>query len=238
MSSPAHAPESHGHDDSHEESKFRIYVEIAMLLAVITGIEIVAVYLPFAKWILITSLVVLSAIKFLFVIFYFMHLRWDKPFCTILFFIGLVLAEASLPLPAVAYYGTVGAVARDREDRLAAATSTGGMTNKRFGRVGDAPIIGAGTWADGKCAVSATGWGEYFIRSAVAHDLCARVAYRGDAVAKAADEVLAGVAKLGGDGGVIVLDADGNAALSYNSAGMYRGTIDADGTVSVAIYAD
>ncbi|MFN7551786.1 MAG: isoaspartyl peptidase/L-asparaginase family protein [Pseudomonadota bacterium] len=147
-------------------------------------------------------------------------------------------AEASLPLPAVAYYGTVGAVARDREDRLAAATSTGGMTNKRFGRVGDAPIIGAGTWADGKCAVSATGWGEYFIRSAVAHDLCARVAYRGDAVAKAADEVLAGVAKLGGDGGVIVLDADGNAALSYNSAGMYRGTIDADGTVSVAIYAD
>ena len=86
--------------------------------------------------------------------------------------------------------------------------------------------------------MSATGWGEYFIRSAVAHDLCARVAYRGDAVAKAADEVLAGVAKLGGDGGVIVLDADGNAALSYNSAGMYRGTIDADGTVSVAIYAD
>jgi cytochrome c oxidase subunit 4 len=108
MSSPAHAS---GHDD-HDVSKFQIYVQIALLLAVITGIEIIAVYLPFAKWILVTSLVVLSTVKFLFVIFYFMHLRWDKPFCTILFFIGLVLAagtmwgllalfsaEASLPLP-------------------------------------------------------------------------------------------------------------------------------------------
>jgi cytochrome c oxidase subunit 4 len=103
---PGHA--GHGHD----ESKFQIYVQIAMLLAVITGVEIVAVYLPFAKWVLITALVVLSAVKFMFVIFYFMHLRWDKAFCTILFFIGLVLAggtmwallalfaaEASLPLP-------------------------------------------------------------------------------------------------------------------------------------------
>jgi cytochrome c oxidase subunit 4 len=104
---------SHGHhDDSHDVSKFQIYVQIAMLLAVITGIEIVAVYIPFAKWIIVTTLVVLSLVKFMFVIFYFMHLRWDKPFCTILFFIGLVLAsgtmwgllalfgaEASLPLP-------------------------------------------------------------------------------------------------------------------------------------------
>lgn len=147
-------------------------------------------------------------------------------------------AQAGLPLPSSAYYGTVGAVARDRAGRLAAATSTGGMTNKRFGRVGDAPIIGAGTWADARCAVSATGWGEYFIRSAVAHDLCARVAYRGDSVAKAADQVLAGVKAMGGDGGVIVLDADGNAALPYNSAGMYRGTIDAEGKVSIAIYAE
>ena len=85
----------HGHDD-HDVSKFQIYVQIAMLLAVITGVEIVAVYLPFAKWILITALVVLSAVKFLFVIFYFMHLRWDKPFCTILFFIGLVLAAGTM----------------------------------------------------------------------------------------------------------------------------------------------
>jgi cytochrome c oxidase subunit IV len=104
--SPAHA----AHD--HDVSKFEIYVQIAMLLAIITGIEIVIVYIPFTKWILVTGLVVLSAVKFLFVIFYFMHLRWDKPFCTILFFIGLVLAggtmwallaifgaEASLPLP-------------------------------------------------------------------------------------------------------------------------------------------
>ena len=104
----APVPDDHGHN----ESKFQIYVEIAMLLAVITGIEIVAVYLPFAKWLVVTALVVLSTVKFMFVIFYFMHLRWDKPFCTILFFIGLVLAggtmwallkmfaaEASLPLP-------------------------------------------------------------------------------------------------------------------------------------------
>ena len=102
------AHDAHGHDIS----KFQIYVQIAMLLAVITGIEIVAVYVPFAKWLIVTTLVVLSAVKFMFVIFYFMHLRWDKPFCTILFFIGLVLAggtawalltlfgaEASLPLP-------------------------------------------------------------------------------------------------------------------------------------------
>lgn len=106
-----HAPAAHasGH---HDESKFPLYVEIAMLLAVITGIEIIAVYLPFAKWMIVTALVTLSIVKFMFVIFYFMHLRWDKPFCTILFFIGLVLAagtmwallqlfgaEASLPLP-------------------------------------------------------------------------------------------------------------------------------------------
>jgi cytochrome c oxidase subunit 4 len=109
----AHAPTAHAaHDDSHDVSKYQIYVQIAMLLAVITGIEIIVVYLPFAKWLIITTLVVLSTVKFMFVIFYFMHLRWDKPFCTILFFIGLVLAsgtmwalltlfaaEASLPLP-------------------------------------------------------------------------------------------------------------------------------------------
>ncbi|MEI6052872.1 MAG: cytochrome C oxidase subunit IV family protein [Opitutaceae bacterium] len=111
MSAPAHhapAADDHGHD----ESKFQIYVQIAMLLAVITGVEIVGIYLPFAKWIIVTCLVVLSVVKFMYVIFYFMHLRWDKPFCTIMFFIGLVLAsgttwallqlfmvDASLPLP-------------------------------------------------------------------------------------------------------------------------------------------
>src|SRR5215212_4593325 len=114
MSAPTTAAAGHGHhDDSHNFSKFQIYVQIAMLLAIITGIEVTCVFLPFTKWILVTALVVLSAVKFLFVIFYFMHLRWDKPFCTILFFIGLVLAggtmwgllqlfaaEASVPLPA------------------------------------------------------------------------------------------------------------------------------------------
>jgi cytochrome c oxidase subunit 4 len=113
MSAPSHSPAAvHHHDDSHDVSKYQIYVQIAMLLAIITGIEIIAVYIPFQKWIIVTTLVVLSAVKFLYVIFYFMHLKWDKPFCTILFFIGLVLAggtswalltlfnaEASLPLP-------------------------------------------------------------------------------------------------------------------------------------------
>ena len=86
------AHDHHGHDDN----KFQIYVQIAMLLAVITGVEIVAIFIPFAKWLIVTTLVVLSAVKFLFVIFYFMHLRWDKPFCTILFFIGLVLAGGTV----------------------------------------------------------------------------------------------------------------------------------------------
>jgi len=107
----SHSPAA-PHDDSHDVSKYQIYVQIAMLLAVITGVEIIGVYLPFAKWLIVTMLVVLSTVKFMFVIFYFMHLRWDKPFCTILFFIGLVLAggtmwalltlfnaEASIPLP-------------------------------------------------------------------------------------------------------------------------------------------
>jgi cytochrome c oxidase subunit 4 len=108
----SHSPAAAGHDHGHESSKFQIYVQIAMLLAVITGVEIICVYLPFAKWLIVTTLVVLSTVKFMFVIFYFMHLRWDKLFCTILFFIGLILAtgtmwallqlfsaEASLPLP-------------------------------------------------------------------------------------------------------------------------------------------
>ena len=111
MSATSHSAAA-AHDDSHDVSKYQIYVQIAMLLAVITGVEIIGVYLPFAKWLIVTMLVVLSTVKFMFVIFYFMHLRWDKPFCTILFFIGLVLAsgtmwalltlfsaEASIPLP-------------------------------------------------------------------------------------------------------------------------------------------
>jgi len=137
------------------------------------------------------------------------------------------------------HYGTVGAVALDREGHLAAGTSTGGMTNKRWGRVGDSPIIGAGTYANAHCAVSATGWGEYYIRATAAHDICARVEYAKQPVAKAAHDVVMDVIpKLGGDGGVIALDSDGNFALPFNTDGMYRGWVDPDGKVHVAILPD
>ena len=136
------------------------------------------------------------------------------------------------------HHGTVGAVALDGKGNLAAGTSTGGMTNKRFGRVGDSPIIGAGTYADARCAVSATGWGEYYIRATAARDICARVEFRGDELKKAADEVVLGVIpKLGGDGGVIALDKDGNIAMPFNTDGMFRGWVDRDGKTHVAIYA-
>ncbi len=145
--------------------------------------------------------------------------------------------KAEAPAPPNAHFGTVGAVARDKAGHIAAATSTGGMTNKRWGRVGDSPIIGAGTYANDRCGVSATGWGEFYIRATVAHDICARVAYRGDDIAAAADEVvLKIVPKLGGDGGVIALDRDGNVAMPFNTEGMYRGTIDAKGNVRILIY--
>jgi L-asparaginase / beta-aspartyl-peptidase len=144
---------------------------------------------------------------------------------------------AAGPIDNESYFGTVGAVARDRDGRVAAATSTGGMVNKRWGRVGDSPLIGAGTWADARCAVSATGWGEYFIRLGVAHDICARVAYRGDSLADAAGAVvMQDVPALGGDGGVIAIDADGNIALPFNTAGMYRGWIRRDGSRATAIF--
>ncbi len=134
-------------------------------------------------------------------------------------------------------HGTVGAVALDRAGNLAAGTSTGGTTNKRFGRVGDSPIIGAGTYANNEsCAVSATGDGEYFIRAAVAHDISALVGYKGLSVQAAADAVLAKVKQLGGTGGVIVLDRNGNFATPFNTAGMYRGHIGPDGRAIVEIY--
>jgi beta-aspartyl-peptidase (threonine type) len=124
-------------------------------------------------------------------------------------------------------YGTVGAVALDQSGNLAAATSTGGMTNKRYGRFGDVPIIGAGTYADNNtCAVSCTGHGEYFIRYAVAHDLSARIAYSGKNLKEAADEIIYGVLKeAGGGGGLIALDKNGNVSLPFNTAGMYRGFV-------------
>lgn len=137
------------------------------------------------------------------------------------------------------YFGTVGAVARDAAGTLAAGTSTGGMTNKRYGRVGDSPVIGAGTWADGKCAISGTGWGEYYIRTAAAHSICARMTYLGETPARAGKAVInEQIPSLGGDGGAIILSADGNAAAPFNTPGMYRGWIGADGVPHVAIYAD
>lgn len=146
-------------------------------------------------------------------------------------------AKPRAQVPRSNYYGTVGAVALDRRGHLAAATSTGGMTLKKYGRVGDAPIIGAGTWADQGCAVSATGWGEFFIRLNVAHDICARMRYGGASLAAAADEVvLERVPALGGNGGVIAIDAKGNLRLPFNTSGMYRGYIDTDGKRAVAIY--
>lgn len=148
-------------------------------------------------------------------------------------------AALGLPPKKGTYFGTVGAVALDAQGHIAAATSTGGMTNKKWGRVGDSPIIGAGTWADSGCGVSGTGWGEFYIRNAVAHDICARVAYRGDSLAVAAEEVVDRIVPAaGGDGGAIALDKDGNIATPFNTSGMYRGWVKPDGTRGVAIFSD
>ncbi|TVS13683.1 MAG: isoaspartyl peptidase/L-asparaginase [Wenzhouxiangella sp.] len=138
------------------------------------------------------------------------------------------------------WFSTVGAVAVDRHGNLAAATSTGGMTNKRWGRVGDSPIIGAGTYADNRaCAVSATGHGEFFIRHAVAYDICARVRYTEASLADAAHTVVNQVlTEAGGDGGVIAVDPSGHISMPFNTQGMYRASIDAQGQLDVAIYAD
>jgi beta-aspartyl-peptidase (threonine type) len=137
-------------------------------------------------------------------------------------------------------FSTVGAVALDSRGNLAAATSTGGMTNKRWGRVGDSPIIGAGTYADNRsCAVSATGHGEYFIRATVARDICARMQYSGARLGEAAEAVVKKqLVEMGGAGGVIAVDPQGNLALVFNTSGMYRASIDASGSLDVAIFAD
>jgi beta-aspartyl-peptidase (threonine type) len=135
-------------------------------------------------------------------------------------------------------YGTVGAVALDAQGHVAAATSTGGMTGKRWGRIGDSPMIGAGTYADDRaCAVSATGAGEYFIRTGAAHEICARIRLKGEGPQVAADAVLGEIKALGGTGGVIVLTPAGERVYSFNTSGMYRGMADKDGR-SVAIYGD
>ncbi len=136
-------------------------------------------------------------------------------------------------------FGTVGAVALDRQGNLAAGTSTGGMTGKRWSRIGDAPVIGAGTYADNRvCAVSATGWGEYFIRVGVAKAICDRGLLAGEDMQTASDTVIAEVKELGGDGGVIVVAPNGDAVFSFNTSGMYRGRATSGGINEVAIYGE
>ncbi|RYD77989.1 MAG: isoaspartyl peptidase/L-asparaginase [Sphingobacteriales bacterium] len=134
-------------------------------------------------------------------------------------------------------FGTVGCVALDKAGNLAAGTSTGGMTNKKYGRVGDAPIIGAGTYCNNETAgVSCTGWGEYYIRNVVAKTISDLMEYKGLSVAEASKIVLDKVGKMGGDGGLIALDKKGNITMPFNTEGMYRGAITADGKIEVNIY--
>lgn len=135
------------------------------------------------------------------------------------------------------HHGTVGAVARDAAGSLAAATSTGGYTGKLAGRVGDSPIVGAGVYADNRnCAVSGTGLGEAFIRAVLAHDVAARMTYGGESLGAAARNALAALARVGGEGGLIAIDARGRIAMPFNSGGMYRAAIERSGKRQVAIF--
>jgi beta-aspartyl-peptidase (threonine type) len=137
-------------------------------------------------------------------------------------------------------YGTVGCVAIDKEGNIVAGTSTGGMTNKRWNRIGDAPIIGAGTYANNEtCGVSATGWGEYFIRLGVAHDISAQMMYANKSLQEASEEVIMNkLENLGGDGGIVALDKQANISMVFNSNGMFRASIDKDGKKVVKIFRD
>ena len=147
--------------------------------------------------------------------------------------------QAAVPYDPAWKMGTVGAVAIDRKGNLAAATSTGGMTAKRYGRIGDAPVIGAGNFADNSsCAVSATGHGEYFIRYQVASDICARVKYQAKTAEAAAAEVISELATVGGTGGVIVVDPAGNLSWAFNTEGMYRAMRGSNTPLKVEIFSD
>jgi len=147
---------------------------------------------------------------------------------------GVSLTERLLALK---HFGTVGALARDSQGRLAAGTSTGGMTDKRYGRVGDSPIVGAGTYANTACAVSGTGWGEYYIRVSAAREICLRMTVLNETAEQAGKAVInEEIPQMGGDGGAIILGADGSIAMPFNTEGMYRGWIGADGVPHVAIY--
>ena len=146
--------------------------------------------------------------------------------------------DAKVSAFTISHVGTVGAVALDGHGRLAAATSTGGMTGKRYGRIGDSPIIGAGTYADNRsCAVSATGHGEIFIRAAVAHDICSRIRFGGRSLAAAVREVVfEELPAMRGEGGVIAIDRHGNIAMEFNSEGMFRASRRAAEDPMIAIY--
>ena len=134
-------------------------------------------------------------------------------------------------------FGTVGCVALDKAGNLAAGTSTGGMTNKKYGRVGDSPIIGAGTYCNNETAgISCTGWGEYYIRNVVAKTISDLMEYKNLSIGDASKIVLDKVGKMGGDGGLIGLDKKGNVTMTFNTEGMYRGTVSADGKIEVKIY--
>ncbi len=162
--------------------------------------------------------------------YFFTEARWQS----------LQKAKAKDSLTEKEKHGTVGAVALDQHGNLAAATSTGGMTNKKFGRIGDSPIIGAGTYADNEtCAISATGHGEYFIRAVVAHDIASLMRYKGLSLQAAAEEVvMKKLTKLGGTGGIVALDRSGNIAMPFNTEGMYRAFKVQGGKTFVAIYKD
>lgn len=147
--------------------------------------------------------------------------------------------DHAAPLDETRKFGTVGAVALDSAGHLASAVSTGGMTNKHPGRIGDSPLVGAGIYAnDRSCAVSATGTGEFFIRACVAHDIHARMAYAGASLPAASQAALAAMAHLGGEGGVVAIDWQGNIALPYTSAGMYRGWVRAGASAQTRIFED
>lgn len=133
-------------------------------------------------------------------------------------------------------FGTVGAVAVDKNGNISAGTSTGGMTNKKYGRIGDAPIIGAGTYANNQVGISATGWGEYFIRATAARTVAAKMEFQNKDVKTATQETIEEIGEMGGDGGMIALDKDGNIAMPFNTAGMYRGAITDKGEIIIEIY--
>jgi len=146
--------------------------------------------------------------------------------------------QSALPPDVTHAYGTVGAIALDTSGHIAAGTSTGGLTGKRWGRVGDSPILGAGTYAaDGVCAVSATGTGEYFIRETAARQVCDRVQWNRESIQSAADDTIKSIGGIGGDGGLIAMDAKGRIAFAMNTTGMYRAWITATTTARTAIYA-